>query len=82
MSEENKVTQLNQNQQKDPKQSAINQLKETAAKDFNKKIQDQMKKVHDAYFIFKKELEMLQGLQLKSEEDKVLLDEFIKMVNK
>jgi hypothetical protein len=77
MSDE-KITDLNQKQPKNPKEAAINQLKEATTKEFQDKIKAQVKKTIDAGKIFKAEKTALENLLTDYEEEKASLSDVLK----
>lgn len=76
MSDE-KVQDLNK-QSKNPKESALNKIKEAAAKELQQKVDEQMKKTIAAGKVFKTEKEALNNLLADNEEEKSVLAEILK----
>lgn len=77
MSEDN-VTSIDKNQSKDPKTSALNKIKEASTKEWNTKIEAQVKKTLDAKKVYKNEHAALITLINDSEEAKVEYAELVK----
>lgn len=78
MSEDNVTPIENQKQNKDPKQSALNKIKEAAAKESAAKIEAQVKKTVDALKIFNNEKKALVDLLADDSEAKKELADLLK----
>jgi len=75
---DDKVADLNQKQSKNPKEAALNKIKEAAAKELQQKVDEQMKKTINAGKVFKAEREALNNLLADNEDDKSVLSEILK----
>lgn len=75
---DDKITDLGQKQSKNPKDAAINKLKDAAARDLQQKIDAQMQKTIAAGKVFGAEKEALNKLIEDSEEDKAVLSDILK----
>ena len=80
MAEDNVTPLDNQNKNKDPKQAALNKIREAAAKEVNAKIEAQVKKTIDAKKIFLNEKKALIELLSDAEEDKAEFADLIKEI--
>lgn len=77
---DDKVSDLNQKQSKNPKEAALNKIKEAAAKELQQKVDEQMKKTIAAGKVFKAEKEALNNLLTDNEEDKAVLADILKAI--
>lgn len=77
MSDE-KITDLNQKQSKNPIEASINKIRESAAKESQQKFDEQVKKTIAAGKVFNAEKEALSALKTDSEEEKLLLADILK----
>ncbi len=80
MADDNVTPIDNSKQSKDPKQAALNKIKETATKEWNTKIEAQVKKTYDAKKIFLNEKKALEELLADSEEAKAEFAELMKEI--
>lgn len=77
---DDKITTLDQKQSKNPKDSAINQIKESAVKEFNDKIKQQVKLAVDAAKIARSEKHKLENMLTDFEEEKATLADLLKSI--
>lgn len=80
MADDNVTPLDNQNKNKDPKQAALNKIREAATKEINAKIEAQVKKTLDAKKIFLNEKKALIDLLSEAEDDKAEFADLIKEI--
>ncbi len=80
MADDNVTSLDTQKQNKDPKQTALNRMKEAVAKEMATKIEAQVKKTVDAIKIANNEKKALTELLVESEESKSEFADLIKEI--
>lgn len=75
---DDKVADLNNKQNKNPKDAAVNQMKEAVNKEYSDKIKAQAKKAIDAAKVAKNEKTLLNEMLTDFEEEKAELNELLK----